>query len=66
MFLAVALALLDREIVGWSIKPQITADTVIAALKMACFRRQPAPGLIHPSDPGSQYSSQALQKKLGE
>jgi len=36
------------------------------ALTMAWFRRKPAAGLLHHSDRGSQYASQAFQSKLGE
>lgn len=66
LYLAVVLDLFNREIVGWSIKPRMTADLVTDALTMAWFRRRPAPGLIHHSDRGSQYASQAFQGKLGD
>jgi putative transposase len=66
LYLAVVLDLFNREVVGWSIKPRMTADIVIDALTMAWFRRRPAPGLIHHSDRGSQYASQAFQDKLAE
>ncbi len=66
LYLAVVLDLFNREVVGWSIKPRMTADIVTDALTMAWFRRRPAPGLIHHSDRGSQYASQAFQDKLAE
>jgi len=53
LYLAVVIDLFNREIVGWSIKPRMTADIVTDALTMAWFRRKPAPGLIHHSDRGS-------------
>ena len=62
--LAIVLDLFNREVVGWSLKPRMTADLVVDALTMAWFRRQPAPGLIHHSDRGSQYASQAFQEAL--
>ena len=52
------------EVVGWSIRPRMTADLVLDALTMAWFRRRPAPGLLHHSDRGSQYASHAFQAKL--
>ena len=52
--------------VGWSLQPRLTADSVTEALTMAGFRRQPAPGLVHPSDCGSPYASHACQEKLAE
>lgn len=66
LYLAVVLDLFNREVVGWSIKPRMTADIVVDALSMARFRRKPAPGLIHHSDRGSQYASQAFQARLKE
>jgi putative transposase len=64
LYLAVVLDLFNREVVGWSIKPRMTADIVIDALTMAWFRKKPAPGLIHHSDRGSQYASHAFQARL--
>lgn len=66
LYLAVVLDLFNREVVGWSIKPRMTADIVIDALTMAWFRRKPAPGLMHHSDRGSQYASHAFQDRLTE
>ena len=66
LYLAVVLDLFNREIVGWSIKPRMTAELVTDALTMAWFRRHPAPGLIHHSDRGSQYASALFQDKLNE
>jgi len=66
LYLAVVLDLFNREIVGWSIKPRMTAEIVIDALTMAWFRKKPAPGLIHHSDRGSQYASRAFQARLDE
>jgi putative transposase len=62
----VVLDLFNREVVGWSLKPRMTVDIVVDALAMAWFRRQPAPGLIHHSDRGSQYASYAFQAQLKE
>jgi putative transposase len=65
LYLAFVLDLFNREVVGWSLKPHMTADIVTDALTMAWFRRRPTPGLIHHSDRGSQYASLAFQAKLG-
>jgi putative transposase len=64
LYLAVVLDLFNREVIGWSLKPRMTTDLVIDALTMAWFRRRPAPGVMHHSDRGSQYASEAYQKKL--
>lgn len=66
LYLAVVLDLFNREIVGWSIRSTMSTQIAIDALKMACFRRKPAPGLIHHSDRGSQYASNAFQAELAE
>jgi putative transposase len=66
LYLAVVIDFFNREIVGWSLKEQLTADLVVDALTMAWFRRRPEPGLIHHSDRGSQYASAAFQDKLSE
>ena len=66
LYLAVVLDLFNREVVGWSIKPRMTADIVMDALSMAWFRRRPAPGLMHHSDRGSQYASHVFQARLHE
>ena len=64
LYLAVVLDLFNREVVGWSLKPRMTADIVTDALTMAWFRKRPASGLIHHSDRGSQYAGHAFQERL--
>jgi putative transposase len=66
LYLAIVLDLFNREIVGWSIKPRMTADIVTDALTMAWFRRKPAAGVIFHSDRGSQYASHAMCARLQE
>ena len=66
LYLAIVLDLFNREIVGWSIKPRMTADIVTDALTMAWFRRKPGTGVIFHSDRGSQYASQAMTTRLTE
>lgn len=64
LYLAVVLDLFNREVVGWSIKPRMSADLVSDALTMAWFRRRPAPGALFHSDRGSQYASHEFQRRL--
>jgi putative transposase len=66
LYLAIVLDLFNREVVGWSLKPRMTAGIVTDALTMAWFRRKPCAGLIHHSDRGSQYASAAFQARLKE
>ena len=64
LYLAIVLDLFNREVIGWSLKPRMTADVVADALTMAWFRRRPAAGLMHHSDRGSQYASYTFHHKL--
>lgn len=66
LYLAGVLDLHSRQLVGWSMKPNMQADLVKDALAMAWFRRRPAPGLIFHSDRGSQYCSHEFQNALGQ
>ena len=66
LYLAIVLDLFNREVIGWALKPRMTADLVTDALTMAWFRRRPKPGILHHSDRGSQYASYAFQDKLKE
>jgi transposase InsO family protein len=64
LYLAVVLDLFSRRIVGWSMQPTLAKELVIAALQMALRMRQPASGLLHHSDRGSQYASNEYQQLL--
>ncbi len=66
LYLAIVLDLFNREVIGWSIKPRMTADIVTDALAMAWFRRKPETGVVFHSDRGSQYASHAMRDKLVE
>lgn len=66
LYLAVVLDLFNREVIGWSIKPRMTADIVTDALTMAWFRRKPEAGVVFHSDRGSQYAGHAMRIKLSE
>ena len=43
---------------------RITSDLTVSALRMALCQREPAPGLIHHSDQGSQYTDETYQALL--
>jgi putative transposase len=58
LFLAVAIDVLSRKVVGWSMRPDMHRSLVIDALEMGLFQRRPRRGeLIFHSDRGSQYAS---------
>ncbi len=64
LYPAVVIDLHSRRVVGFSMHERITRQLVIAALRMAWFRRRPASGQIFRSDRGSQYASGNFQKQL--
>ena len=64
LYLAVVIDLFSRRIVGWSMAPSLERTLVVDALQMAIAARNPAEGLIHHSDRGSQYASHDYQKLL--
>jgi putative transposase len=64
LYLAVILDLFSRRIVGWAMNKRMTQQLVCTALEMALRQRQPMAPLIHHSDRGSQYTSDAYQELL--
>lgn len=61
LYLAVILDLYSRMVVGWSMSGHCDEELVERALNQALARRKPRSGLLHHSDRGSQYTSQAYQ-----
>jgi len=49
------------ELVGWSMGERMTKALVMEALRAAWWKKKPKPGLIHHSDRGSQYCSEAYR-----
>jgi len=66
LYLAFILDVYSRRIVGWAMEKHLRTELVVDALKMAVWRRKPAPGLVHHSDQGVQYTSLAFAERLGE
>ena len=68
LFLAVVIDLFSRQVVGWSLRQDMTRDIVIDALRMAWFKRHPGKkaGLMFHSDRGSQYASEDFRAVLAE
>ncbi len=66
LYLAAILDAFSRTVVGWSMATHMQAELVLAALEMALARRRPAPGLVHHSDHGSQYTSLAFGRRCRE
>jgi transposase InsO family protein len=66
LYLAVVLDLFSRKVVGWSMSSRMKSSLVCDALTMAIWQRRPKAGLIHHSDRGSQYASDAFRKLLNK
>jgi putative transposase len=66
MYLAAAIDLCSRRIVGWSMAGDMKAGLCLDALEMAVLHRRPAAGLVHHSDRGVQYACDAYQARLEE
>ena len=66
LYLAVVIDLFSRQVVGWSLRGDMTSNIVIDALRMAWFRRHPGKhaGVLFHSDRGSQYASHAFRDVL--
>jgi putative transposase len=65
VYLAVVLDLFSRKIVGWSISESLATPLVADALRRAIEARRPVGSeLLHHSDRGCQYTSDAYQHSL--
>jgi putative transposase len=66
LYLSFVLDTYSRRVVGWSMANHLKTDLVLDAVNMAIHNRRPAPGLIHHSDRGSQYTSVEFGSRLKE
>ena len=64
LYLACVIDLFSRQVVGWSMQPQMQTSLMADAPRMAWFRRHPGPGLIFHSDRRRQYCSREFQAAL--
>jgi putative transposase len=64
LYLAVVIDLYSRRVIGWSMDSHCKDGLTIGALTMAIALRKPKPGVLHHSDRGSHYSSDAYQSLL--
>jgi len=65
LYLAVVLDVWNRRVVGWSTATHLRSDLVVQALDMAVTQRRPD-GVVHHSDQGSQYTSDAFRRRCLE
>lgn len=65
VYLAVVMDLYSRKIVGWEMSDRLTTPIVTSAFRKAIELRRPKRGtLLHHSDRGCQYTSDAFQELL--
>jgi putative transposase len=64
LYVAVLLDLYSRRVVGWAMSERQSPTVVIEAWLMAWRQRRPAPGLLHHSDQGKQYTASLYQTVL--
>jgi len=64
VYLATLLDAWSRYCVGWQLSRSIDTVLTLAALERALTTRNPQPGLIHHSDQGVQYASDASIDRL--
>jgi putative transposase len=65
VYLAVVLDLFSRKVVGWALGNSLATELVSAALRQAVETRRPTgQQLLHHSDRGCQYTSDAYQQTL--
>ena len=57
LFAALVMDLFSKKIVGWALDSQMPQALTQEALRVALLSRQPARGLVHHSDRGSQYAA---------
>jgi putative transposase len=65
VYVAVVLDLFSRKVVGWAIRDSLATPLVADALRQAIESRRPVGSdLLHHSDRGCQYTSDAYQQTL--
>jgi transposase InsO family protein len=64
LYVAAVMDLYSRQILGWSVWESLQAGGALQALKRAMAKRGHPQGVIHHSDRGIQYASQAYRQEL--
>ncbi len=66
LYLAAIVDLFSRMVIGWAMAATEDGALVELALRMAVARRDPAAGLLHHSDRGSEFTCERYQSALRE
>lgn len=64
LYLAGVMDRCSRRCIGWAMSDTLATSLPLAALEMALTQRQPPRGLVHHSDRGVQYASEAYRQRL--
>lgn len=64
VYLAVVMDAYSRRVLGWNVDRSLETELALGALRQALSQRCPRPGLMHHSDRGVQYASQAYTDLL--
>jgi transposase InsO family protein len=64
LYLAVILDAYSRRVIGWALGEDLRAELALTALARALVRRPVQPGIVHHSDRGVQYCSEAYVQRL--
>ena len=64
LYVAGVLDACSRKIVGWAADDTMPTGLVARAFERAVAAQRPSPGLLHHSDRGSQYASDAYRELL--
>jgi transposase InsO family protein len=66
LYVAGVLDRCTRRCVGWAMGETLATSLPLAALEMALRHRKPSGGLVHHSDRGVQYASEAYRQRLAQ
>ncbi len=66
VYVAFAIDVFSRAIVGWRVSSSLRSDLALDALERALWARKPGGGLVHHSDRGVQYLSIRYTERLAE
>ncbi len=64
VFLAVMLDAYSRRVIGWELGEDLRTELALGALNRALAERAVEPGIVHHSDRGVQYCSEAYVERL--
>ncbi len=59
VYLSAIIDMYTRQIIGWALSRDISHKFCLESLKVAIRKKKPGPGVIHHSDRGVQYTSEA-------